>query len=120
MSLPATPLRSNYLSRSKFGFAPTSVTNVMKMFQQVRQLLDLITKSVDTLEQACIESNTQPPSLDEPFQSAYEAFWANSLVAETTSIISAAALHLNAAVSPPRNILLYAVGGVCPIDLISS
>ena len=26
------------------------------MFQQVRQLLDLITKSVDALEQACTES----------------------------------------------------------------
>lgn len=90
------------------------------MFQQVRQLLDLITKSVDTLEQACIESNTQLPSLDEPFQSTYEAFWANSVVGEATSVISAAALHLNAVVSPPRNILLYAVGGVCPIDLVSS
>lgn len=84
----------------------------MKMFQQVRQLLDLITKSVDTLEQACIESNTQLPGLDEPFQPSYEAFWANSVVAETSSIISAAALHLNAVVSPPRNILLYAGGGV--------
>jgi hypothetical protein len=40
------------------------------MFQQVRQLLDVITKSVDTLEQACSKSKVELPSLDEPFQPA--------------------------------------------------
>ncbi len=86
----------------------------MNVFQQVRQLLDLVTKSVDALEQACNESNAQLPSLDEPFHPASEAFRVNPVAAEATAVISAAALQLNAIVSPPRNILYQAVGGVSP------
>ncbi|KAF8326437.1 S-adenosyl-L-methionine-dependent methyltransferase, partial [Amanita rubescens] len=83
----------------------------MNAFQQVRQLLDLVTKSVDALEQACNESNAQLPSLDEPFHPASEAFRVNPVAAEATAVISAATLQLNAIVSPPRNILYQAVGG---------
>lgn len=90
----------------------------MNMFQQVRQLLDLITKSVEALEQACIESNTQLPSLDEPFHPASEAFRANLVAAEAVSVISAAAMQLDAIISPPRNVLYYAVGGVSHNDLV--
>ena len=89
------------------------------MFQQVRQLLDLIIKSVDALEQACIESNTQLPNLDEPFYPASEVFRANLVAAEAVSVISAAAMQLDAIVSPPRNVLYHAVGGVSLIDLVS-
>ncbi|KAF8313565.1 S-adenosyl-L-methionine-dependent methyltransferase [Amanita rubescens] len=81
------------------------------MFEQVRQLLNFITKSVDDLEQACIKSNTQLPSLDEPFHPASEAFRDNPAAAEAISVISAATVQLNAIVSPPRNVLYYAVGG---------
>ena len=87
------------------------------MFQQVRQLLDLITKSVDTLEQACSESKIELPSLDEPFQLAHLALWADPSATEAIAIISAAALHLNAIVSPPENIICSAVAGVSPIEL---
>jgi hypothetical protein len=89
----------------------------MNMFQQVRQLLDLITKSVDALEQACSESKIDLPSLDEPFQIAHSALWADSNAAEAVAIISAAALHLNAIVSPPQNMINSTVAGVSPIDL---
>ena len=87
------------------------------MFQQVRQLLDLITKSVDALEQACTESKIELPSLDEPFQPTHLALWADPNAAEAIAIISAAALHLNAIVSPPRNMINSTVTAVSPIDL---
>ncbi|KAF8351882.1 S-adenosyl-L-methionine-dependent methyltransferase [Amanita rubescens] len=81
------------------------------MFQQVRQLLDLITKSVNTLEQVCLENNAQLPSLDEPFHPASEAFRANPVAAEAVIVISAAAMQLDAIVSPPRAVLHHVVGG---------
>ena len=87
------------------------------MFQQVRQLLDLITKSVDALEQGCTESKIELPSLDEPFQPTHLALWADPNAAEAIAIISAAALHLNAIVSPPRNMINSTVTAVSPIDL---
>ena len=87
------------------------------MFQQVRQLLDLITKSVDALEQACSESKIELPSLDEPFQPTHPALWADPNAAEAIAVISAAALYLNAIVSPPRNMINSTVAGVSPIDL---
>ena len=87
------------------------------MFQQVRQLLDLITKSVDALEQACTAGNFDLPSLDEPFKFAQSALWADSNAAEAVAIISAAALHLNAIVSPPQNMISSTVAGVSLIDL---
>ncbi len=85
------------------------------MFQQVRQLLDLITKSVDTLEQACIENKTELPSLDEPFDPAGRALWANPVAAETVAVITAATLHLNAIVSRPHAIMRNIVNGVSPL-----
>lgn len=87
------------------------------MFQQVRQLLDLITKSVDTLEQACSERKVELPSLDEPFQFAHSAIWGDPAAAEAVAIISAAALHLNAIISPPRNVINSITTGVSPVDL---
>ena len=87
------------------------------MFQQVRQLLDLITKSVDALERTCSESKIELPSLDAPFQSAHSALWADPNAAEAIAVISAASLHLNAIVSAPENMILnVTVAGVSPID----
>lgn len=82
------------------------------MSQQVRQLLDLITKSVESLEKACTESNTQLPDLNRPFTPDSEAFRANAAAAKAASVISAAALQLDAIVSPPRNVLYHAANGV--------
>ncbi len=87
------------------------------MFQQIRELLDLITKSVDTLEQACTESKMEIPSLDGPFDPAHRAFWVNPVTAEATAVAIAAASHLGAVLSPPHAVLNHAVGGVSPIGL---
>ncbi len=87
------------------------------MFQQIRELLDLITKSVDTLEQACIESKMGIPSLDEPFDPAHRAFWVNPVTAEAAAVATAAASHLGTVLSPPHTVLNHAVGGVSPIGL---
>ncbi|KAF8350308.1 S-adenosyl-L-methionine-dependent methyltransferase [Amanita rubescens] len=81
------------------------------MFQEIRQLLDLITKSVDALEQACTQSNIEVPSLDKPFDPAYRAFWVNPVTAEAAAVVTAAATHLDAILSPPHAVLNYAVGG---------
>lgn len=86
----------------------------MTMFQQVHQLLDLITKSVDTLEQVCSGNKTELPSLDKPWQPAYLALWTNPIAAEAVAVISAAAMHLNAIVSPPQNMISSTVAGVSP------
>jgi len=87
------------------------------MFQQIRQLLDLVTKSVDTLEQACTESKMEIPSLDEPFNPVHMAFWVNPVVAEAAAIITAATSHLGAIVSPPHAALDQASCGVSPVGL---
>ena len=84
------------------------------MSQQVRELLDLITKSVESLETLCTESNTQLPDLDKPFSPDSEAFRANPAAVKAVSLISAAATQLDAIVSPPRNVLYYAANGVSP------
>ncbi|KAF8351885.1 S-adenosyl-L-methionine-dependent methyltransferase [Amanita rubescens] len=81
------------------------------MFQEIRQLLDLITKSVDTLEQACIETKMEVPSLDDPFDPAHRAFWVNPVTAEATAVATAAASHLGTVLSPPHAVLNHAVGG---------
>ena len=88
------------------------------MFQQVRQLLDLIKKSVDTLEKVCSESKIELPSLNESFQPAHFALWADTNAAQAIAVISAAALHLNAVVSPPQNMINSTVAGVSFIDLL--
>lgn len=88
------------------------------MLQEVRQLLNLITKSVDALEQICSERKIGLPSLDEPLKSAHSAFWADPNAAEAVSVISAAALHLNAVVSPPQNLIHSTVAGVSPSNFL--
>ncbi|KAF8334401.1 S-adenosyl-L-methionine-dependent methyltransferase [Amanita rubescens] len=81
------------------------------MSQQVRQLLDLMKRSVKSLEKACNESDTQLPDLDMPYTPDSEAFRANAAAAKAASVISAVAMQLDAIVSPPRNVLYYALNG---------
>ncbi|KAF8334399.1 S-adenosyl-L-methionine-dependent methyltransferase [Amanita rubescens] len=81
------------------------------MSQQVHELLNLITKSIEFLEKLCTESNTQLPDLNKPFNPDSEAFRANPAAVEAVSLISAAATQLDAIVSPPRNVLHYAANG---------
>lgn len=89
------------------------------MFQEIRQLLGLITKSVDTLEKVCTESKMEIPSLDQPLDPAQRAFWMNPVTAEAVAVATAAASHLNAILSPPHAVLNHAVGGVSPLAYAS-
>jgi hypothetical protein len=86
------------------------------MFQQIRQLLDLITKSVDTLEQSCSERKIELPSLAEPFQFAQSALWTDPTAAEAVAVISAAASHLKAIILPPKDVINSITTGVSPIN----
>ncbi|KAJ7167962.1 S-adenosyl-L-methionine-dependent methyltransferase [Mycena filopes] len=81
------------------------------MSTPIRQLLELITKSVETLEAACDASGTTIPDLHAPFAPPSEAFRANPAAAEAASIISAAALQLDAILTPPHISLYRIVGG---------
>ncbi|KAF8622414.1 hypothetical protein AX15_007060 [Amanita polypyramis BW_CC] len=81
------------------------------MSSQIRQLLDLITNSVETLEKACVANGTNIPDLQTVFDPASEAFRSDPVAAEAASIISAATLHLNAVIAPPAMIAYNAIGG---------
>ncbi|KAF7368277.1 S-adenosyl-L-methionine-dependent methyltransferase [Mycena venus] len=78
------------------------------MSTPIRQLLALITQSVETLEAACESSGTTIPDLHTAFAPPSEEFRANPEAAEAARIIAAAALQLEAIVSPPQ-VSLYRV-----------
>ncbi|KAF8719122.1 hypothetical protein AX14_011412 [Amanita brunnescens Koide BX004] len=78
---------------------------------QLRQLLDLITNSIETLEKTCAANGTEVPDLQGIFSPASEAFRADPVAGEAADIISAAALQLSAIVAPPHITLFNAVGG---------
>lgn len=82
------------------------------MVSQVRQLLNLIIDAVDKLESACDSTGSPIPDLHAPFTLESEAFRANRDAAESARIISAAALHLEAILSPPQVSLYHVVAGV--------
>ncbi|KAF7377232.1 S-adenosyl-L-methionine-dependent methyltransferase [Mycena sanguinolenta] len=71
------------------------------MSTPIRQLLALITQSVETLEAACQSSGTSIPDLRTSFTPPSEDFRANPEAAEAARIIAAAALQLEAIVTPP-------------------
>lgn len=85
----------------------------------LRQLLDVLTNAVSILEKACAEKNAKIPDLYEPFHPSSEAFRADPVAAEAANIISAAALHIDAIVTPPPVSLYHVVAGVS-IGLSSS
>ncbi|KAG6868849.1 hypothetical protein C0993_008978 [Termitomyces sp. T159_Od127] len=82
------------------------------MVSQVRQLLNLIIDAVDKLESACDRTGSPIPDLYTPFTLESEAFRANLDAAESARIISAAALQLEAILSPPQVSLYHVVAGV--------
>jgi hypothetical protein len=88
------------------------------MLTPIRQLLALITQSVETLEAACRSSGTTIPDLHSPFTPPSEAFRANPEAAEAARIIAAAALQLETIVTPPQVSLYRIVGGVCCLVLV--
>ncbi|KAF8492246.1 S-adenosyl-L-methionine-dependent methyltransferase [Gautieria morchelliformis] len=75
------------------------------------QLVELITKSLATVEAACTSKGLTIPDLYEPFHPSSEAFRADPHVAEAAAIISAAALHLEAIFTPPQVSLYHVVSG---------
>ncbi|KAF8177344.1 S-adenosyl-L-methionine-dependent methyltransferase [Mycena galopus ATCC 62051] len=77
------------------------------MATPIRQLLALITQSVETLEAV----GTTMPNLHAPFEPSSEAFRANPEAAEAARIIGAAALQLEAIVTPPQVSLFRIISG---------
>ncbi|KAJ7720965.1 S-adenosyl-L-methionine-dependent methyltransferase [Mycena maculata] len=77
----------------------------------IRQLLELITQSVEALEDACQSSRTAIPDLQKPFAPSSEDFRQIPAAAEAAAIISAAALQLDAILAHPSVSLYRIVGG---------
>ncbi|KAF8577508.1 S-adenosyl-L-methionine-dependent methyltransferase [Ramaria rubella] len=78
-----------------------------------RQLVDLITNSLNTLENVCVQKDLTIPDLYQPFHPSSEAFRADPQAAEAAAIISAAALQLEAIFTPPQVSLYHLVCGFC-------
>ncbi|KAF7337131.1 S-adenosyl-L-methionine-dependent methyltransferase [Mycena venus] len=76
-----------------------------------RQLLTLITRSIETLEASCQSSGTTIPNLHSAFTPPSQAFRSNPGAAEAARIIAAAALQLEAIVSPLQVSLYHIIGG---------
>ena len=89
------------------------------MSSQIRQLLDLITKSVETLENIFAKNGTKIPDLQSAFDPASEAFRSDPAAGEAASIISAAASHLSAITAPPHITAYNAIGGVSPTVVLT-
>ena len=87
------------------------------MSTQLRQLLDLITKSIETLETTCAANGTEVPDLQSTFSPASEAFRSDPVASEAADIINAAALQLSAIVALPQLTMFNAVGGVSLIPV---
>ncbi|KAF5379387.1 hypothetical protein D9615_006601 [Tricholomella constricta] len=79
----------------------------------IRNLLNLLTDSVNKLETACNASGCPIPDLYASFNPASEAFRADPIAAEAASIICAAALQMEAILTPPNVSLYHIVSGHC-------
>ncbi|KAL0952701.1 hypothetical protein HGRIS_006937 [Hohenbuehelia grisea] len=84
----------------------------MTSISVVRQLLNLLTEAVDSLEETCAAKGIPIPDLNEPFHPASEAFRADPAAADATRIIGAAAHHLAAIVAPPPVSMYSMIGGM--------
>ncbi|KAG6860898.1 hypothetical protein C0995_006337 [Termitomyces sp. Mi166 len=81
------------------------------MASPIRQLLKLITESVDKLEAACDASGHQVPALHAPFSPQSEAFRASPDAAEAVKVICAAALQMEATLAPPEHSFYHLAAG---------
>ena len=82
------------------------------LFRSLRQLLELMTRSLDTLEKECELKDLDIPDLHAPFHPSSEAFRSDPIAAEAASIISTAALHLFAILAPPHVSLYQSLAAV--------
>ncbi|KAG5338262.1 hypothetical protein C0989_007825 [Termitomyces sp. Mn162] len=89
------------------------------MVSQIRQLLSLIHDAVDKLESVCGSTGTSIPDLHTSFSPQSEAFRADPAAAEAANIVSAAALQLEAILTPPmfRCIMLLQEWGLHVNDI---
>ncbi|KAJ3517445.1 hypothetical protein NLJ89_g507 [Agrocybe chaxingu] len=81
------------------------------MSSPARQVLDLLSASLSTLEKTCKEKGLKVPDLHAPFHPETEAFRGDPTIAEAANVISAAALQLAAIFTPPQVSLYHIVGG---------
>ncbi|KAG6852088.1 hypothetical protein C0991_003244 [Blastosporella zonata] len=93
------------------GYPKSLQLSILAMVSQIRQLLSLITDAVDKLEGACDRTGTSIPDLNTPFSPQSEAFRAEPEAAQSARIISAAALQLEAILTPPHVSLYHVVAG---------
>ncbi|KAF7288814.1 S-adenosyl-L-methionine-dependent methyltransferase [Mycena chlorophos] len=77
----------------------------------LRELLAILSSSIDLLESTCDAAGVAVPDLHEPFTPPSEAFRAIPAAAEAASLIGAAALQIEAIVTPPPVTLYRIVGG---------
>ncbi|KAF8577506.1 hypothetical protein K439DRAFT_1622053 [Ramaria rubella] len=82
------------------------------MLNLSRQLINLITDSLNTLEGICVQKDLTIPDLYQPFHPSSEAFHVDPQAAEAAAIISATALQLEATFTPPQVSLYHQVGGI--------
>nr|P0CT89.1 RecName: Full=4-O-methyltransferase 1; Short=Mtrase 1 [Phanerochaete chrysosporium RP-78] len=79
----------------------------------LRQLLELMIQAVETLESVCEEKGISLPDLHAPYTPASEAFLRIPAAIEAANVITAAADHMSAIVSPPTSYLYKFLGGPC-------
>ncbi|CAA7266021.1 unnamed protein product [Cyclocybe aegerita] len=81
------------------------------MSSPARQLLELLSASLSTIEKVCAEKRFEIPDLNAPFHPASEAFRSDPIAGEAANVLSAAALQLAAIFAPPQVSLYHMVGG---------
>ena len=78
----------------------------------LRDLTELILRSVDTIESSCERRGVDLPSLDEPFTPESEAFRADPDVLAAIQVLTSAAYQLLQVGRSPHISLLYEATGV--------
>ncbi|PPQ95287.1 hypothetical protein CVT26_014861 [Gymnopilus dilepis] len=101
--------KTNKSSKQTSKSSPKSNNNMPT--STTRQLVDLISASLTTLEKSCQAKGVDIPDLHAPFHPSTEAFRADPAAAEAANVISAAALQLAAILTPPQVTLYQFVGG---------
>ncbi|KAJ3501836.1 hypothetical protein NLJ89_g9160 [Agrocybe chaxingu] len=81
------------------------------MSSPARQLLQLISTSLSTLEITCSEKGFNIPDLHATFDPASEAFRNDPVAGEAASVLGAAALQLAAIFIPPQVSLYHSIAG---------
>ena len=84
----------------------------------LRALQNIITTSIDQIEESCKSRGLDFPSLDEPFTGENDAARADPVVQEASTLLAAAAHQLVATVQQPQKTIFTATVWVC-LQLLS-